>query len=114
MKPSVHAWTFESKYLRDFAVVEERHGLRLYPATAQLPALSCAINREFESGLTTRLANTDARADWWRKLCLWRVAGSFCEYLNGARPDHLHVQPYYTRELLTQIAVVQQITRSTA
>jgi len=114
MKPSVRAWPFESKYLRDFAVVEERrHGLRLFPATEQLPLLSSAINREFESGLTSRLASTDARGDMWRKLCLWKSANSFCQYLNSARPDHLHVQPYYTPELVTQVAVVQQVTRIT-
>jgi len=114
MKPSVRAWPFESKYLRDFAVVEERHnGLRLFPATDQLPLLSQAINREFEYGLTSRLAHTDSRADNWRKLCLWRAADSFCQYLNSSRPDHLHVQPYYTPELLTQVAIVQEVTRST-
>ena len=114
MKPSVRAWPFESKFLRDFAVVEERHnGLRLFPATDQLPLLSQAITREFEYGLTSRLAHTDGRADNWRKLCLWRAADSFCQYLNSARPDHLHVKPYYTPELLTHVAIVQQVTHTT-
>jgi hypothetical protein len=112
MKASVRAWPFESKYLRDFAVVEERHrDLRLFPATEQLPTLSRAINREFESGLTTRLAATDGRGDPWRKLQLWKAAEAFCDILNSARPDHLHVQPYYTPDKVSQIAIVQQITR---
>ncbi len=113
MKPSVRAWPFESKYLRDFAVVEERHnGLRLFPATEQLPLLSQAITREFEYGLTSRLAHTDSRADNWRKLQLRELAFAFTTIINAARPDHLHVQPYFTPDFVTQIAIVQHITES--
>src|SRR4051812_43638878 len=58
----VRHWPFESKYLRDFEVVEERRdGYRLFPHTEQLPLLSKAINHEFATGLTARLAKTDAR-----------------------------------------------------
>ena len=113
MKPSVRAWPFESKYLRDFAVVEERHnGLRLFPATDQLPLLSQAITREFEYGLTSRLAHTDGRADTWRKLQLRELALTFTTLVNAARPDHLHVQPYFTPDGVAQIAIVQHITES--
>ncbi|MCG3150303.1 MAG: hypothetical protein PCFJNLEI_03786 [Verrucomicrobiae bacterium] len=111
MKSPVRAWPFESKYLRDFAVVEERRGqLRLFPATEQLPLLSKAIDAEFKAGLTERLAHTDARANGFRKHQLAEIALFFCTVANRARPDHLHIQPYYTPDLLTQIAVVQQIT----
>jgi len=111
MKPTVRAWPFESKYLRDFAVVEERRGnLRLFPATEQLPLLSKAIDQEFHAGLTARLANTDARAADYRKYLLSECAFMFCSCLNRARPDHLNVQPYFTRDLITRVAVVQQVT----
>ena len=114
MKPSVRAWAFESKYLRDFAVVEERHnGLRLFPATEQLPLLAPAIEQEFRAGLTTRLAATDGRADPWRKLQLREAAMAFSNVVNAARPDHLHIRQYYPPDLVTQIAIVQQITEST-
>ena len=104
-------WPFESKYLRDFVVLEElQPGRRLFPRTDQLPLLSKAINREFMAGLTTRLAATDGRADPWRKLQLHTAAFAFSTFLNAARPDHLHVRPYYTPELVTQMAVVQHIT----
>ena len=113
MKPSVRAWPFESKYLHDFAVVEERHdGLCLFPATEQLPLLSQAITREFEYGLTSRLARTDGRADTWRKLQLREAAFTFTTILNAARPDHLHVQPYFTPDFVSQIAIVQHITKT--
>ena len=115
MKQSVRAWEFQSKYLRDFAVVEERHnGLCLFPATEQLPLLSRAIDEEFKAGLTTRLAATDGRGDSWRKLQLWKASTAFCSFLNSGRPDHLHVQPFYTPEFVTQIAVVQHITKAEA
>jgi len=110
----VRHWPFESKYLRDFEVVEERRdGYRLFPHTEQLPLLSKVINDEFQRGLTTRLAKTDARADEWRKLCLWNIAGSFCNFLGVARPDHLHVQPFLTPDRVARIALVQQISRTT-
>jgi len=112
MKSSVRAWPFESKYLRDFAVVEEHRGdLRFLPATEQLPLLSKAIDEEFYAGLTPRLAATDARGDVLRKILLKEAAEGFCTILNGARPDHLHVQPFYTREGVTQLSILQQITK---
>ena len=115
MKPSVRAWPFESKYLRDFAVVEEHHNqLRLFPATEQLPLLAHAIEQEFRAGLTTRLAATDGRADPWRKLQLWKAGSAFCNFLNSDRSDQLHVQPFYTPEFVTQIAVVQHISQAEA
>jgi len=113
MKPSIRAWPFESRFLLDYAVVEERHSyLRRFPATEQLPTLSKAINKEFEAGLTTRLATTNGRADHWRKLHLKDAVWTFCQVLNNARPDHLQVVPYYTPELVAQIALVQRITES--
>src|ERR1051326_1698760 len=79
MRGETRHWPFESKYLRDFEVVEEcRNGLRLFPHTDQLPLLSKAIHREFEWGLTSRLANADHRADHWRKLQLRGAALAFC------------------------------------
>lgn len=113
MRGETRHWPFESKYLRDFEVVEERrNGLRLFPHTDQLPLLSKAINREFEFGLTSRLVYADHRADHWRKLQLYEAVQVFCSIINAARPDRLHVSPYYTPELLTRIAVVQHITET--
>jgi len=113
MKQSVRAVAFKSKYLRDFSMVDERHGSRhLFPATEQLPALSRAIDEEFKAGLTSRLAATDGRADSWRKLQLWKSGTAFCQIINSERPDHLHIQPVYTPEFVTRIAVVQHITQS--
>lgn len=106
-------WPLESVYLRDFEVLEERqHGRRLFPHTEQLPALSRAVDLEFYGGLPGRLAATDARGDSFRKLQLRELARGFCSVLNAARPDHLHVQPYYTPELVAQIGVVQQVSES--
>lgn len=109
----IRHWPFASPYLRDFEVLEERReGRRLFPRTDQLPVLSKAINREFEQGLTTRLANTDERANTWRKLQLSEAVQGFCSIINAARPDHLHVCPYHTPTLLTRVAVVQHISET--
>ncbi len=111
----IHHWPFESKYLRDFEVLEERRdGLRLFPRTEQLPLLAKAIDAEFHAGLTTRLANTDERGDPWRKMQLREAALAYCTVVNAARSDHLHVHPFYTLAGVTQIALVQHITESTA
>lgn len=109
----IRHWPFASRYLRDFEVLEEhRDGQRFFPRTDQLPLLAKAIHREFEQGLTTRLANTDERADMWRKLQLQEAVRVFCTIINAARPDHLHVCPYYTPTLLARVAVVQHISQS--
>jgi hypothetical protein len=107
----IRHWPFASKKLENFEVIEERHKqYRLFPHTDQLPVLSEIINQEFAAGLTTRLAATDARADGYRKLQLSEAAFVFCTCLNGARSDHLHVQPFYTPDMIAQIAIIQQIT----
>ena len=48
---------FQSSYLQDFVILEERHGNRtLYPRTDQLPLLARALRLEFHSMLPHRIA----------------------------------------------------------
>jgi hypothetical protein len=105
---------FQSIYRPDFEVVEQRHGkTTYYPHTDQLPALHRAIDLEFRGGLPGKLARVDRRADDYYKLALRTAGQFFCPLIHGARADNLVLYPLYDRDLVTRIAIVQQITEQT-
>jgi hypothetical protein len=104
---------FQSIYRPDFEVVEQREGnRRLFPHTSQLPLLSRAINLEFYGPLPPRIARVDRRADGFHKIVLHTAAMMFCGAVNGARPDGLHLYFLPDADLVTKVAVVQQVTES--
>jgi hypothetical protein len=101
---------FESVFLDNYAVVEERQGNRsLYPHTEELPLISRAINLEFYGALPNRVASTDHRADGFRKYMLETAARHFCVTVNADRQDQLRLMPCYTPELVTKIGILQHI-----
>ena len=105
---------FQSIYRTNFEVVEERDGrFSLYPHHSQLPVLLRALNLEFYGALPGRLARADGRADGFHKLALKCAALLFCGCINGARKDALRLYALANGELVSKIAIVQQITEST-
>jgi hypothetical protein len=106
---------FISTYKPDFYVVKERRGTTtLYPHTDQLPILLRALTLEFRSGLSTALAKADERAGGFVKFALNLAALQFCGAVNAARPDNLRLFPYLGRDLITRVALVQQVTEPSA
>lgn len=104
---------FQSNYRPDFEVVEQRDGnRRLFPHTSQLPLLSRAINLEFYGPLPPRIARADHRADGSHKIMLHTAAMMFCNGINGARTDGLHLFSLPNTDLATKVTVVQQVTES--
>jgi len=104
--------TFQSSYKPEFEVVEQREGkLRLYPHTEQLPVLLRALNLEFYGRLPARLARLDARGSAFDKITLRNAALLFCAYVNASREDSLRLMALPDRDLVTRIALVQQITQ---
>jgi hypothetical protein len=100
-------------YLRDFNLVEERRGdVRLFPHTEQLPAIFKAIQNEFLTGLSARMANTDQRADDFRKFTLSFVVKCFCLQFNSIGEDTLLVLPYFSRDGVAGLSVAQHIQKS--
>lgn len=102
---------FQSHYRPDFELVEQREGnRRLFPHTEQLPLLLRAINFEFRQPLPARFARVDHRADGFHKIVLQTAAMLFCEGVNGARPDGLHLYSLPDENLVSRVTVVQQVT----
>jgi hypothetical protein len=105
---------FQSKYIKDYEVVEERQGkTTLYPHTEQLPKLLDALKKEFRDGLPDRLARADHRANGFTQYALNMAALQFCGHINAARPDGLRLFPFLGRDMITRIALVQQVTEPT-
>jgi hypothetical protein len=105
---------FQSIYRPDFEVVEQRKGnLTFYPHNEQLPILLRAINLEFYGALSPRLARADGRATAFDKIALKSAGLLFCNALNGARPDNLLTFSIPNFDLVTRIAIVQQIHETT-
>jgi hypothetical protein len=101
--------------MRHLDLVEERQGsTRLFPHTKQLPCLYNAIKHEFLSGISSRLARTDHRADPYRKFMLSHVMEGFCMLFNNGRANGLVAFPYFTRQGVAQLTIVQEISQSGA
>jgi hypothetical protein len=91
-------------------VVEERHGkVSLFPHTEQLPKLLRALNLEFYSALPDRIARVDKRADGFHKVMLKRAAMFYCGGFNRGRKDNLRLMAFQDADLVTKVALVQQI-----
>src|SRR5437899_2633435 len=106
---------FESIYRQDYEVVEQRQGnLSLYPHTEQLPVLSRALNLEFYGALPGRIARVDHRADAFHKIVLKTAALMFCNCINSSRSDHLRLFALFDQDLVSKVAIVQQITETTS
>lgn len=104
---------FQSIYRPEFEVVEQRLGnQRLYPHTDQLPLLLRALNLEFYGGLPGHIARTDKRADGFHKYLIRMAALLFCATFNRARADELRLFPLPDQDLVTKIAIVQQVSES--
>lgn len=105
---------FDSIYRADYEVVEQREGnTSLYPHTGQLPVLARAMDLEFHGALPPRIARVDARADGFHKILLAHSAMLFCGAVNGSRSDNLRLIHLPTPDLVTRVAVVQQLTTTT-
>ena len=95
-------------------MLEERQGkLRLYPHTAQLSLLLRALNLEFYGALPARVARTDQRGDGFHKIILKHAGLMFCSSINAARADQLRLYALHGPDLVTRVAIVQQITEDT-
>ncbi len=104
---------FGSIYKTDFEVVEQREGnCRRFPHTAQLPLLARAINLEFYAPLPARIARVDRRGSACDKIVLHSAATIFCALIHGARADGLHLFALADADLVTKVALVQQVTES--
>jgi len=105
---------FNSPYLPNFQVVEQRDGsISRFPHTDQLPKLLRALNHEFTTGLPAKLARVDHRANDYMKLQKHRAALMYCSYINQARRDGLRLRALLDRNLVARISIVQQITEHT-
>jgi hypothetical protein len=107
---STKHFTFDSYYLPDFDVVEEREGnISRFPHTDQLPKLYRALNFEFYCGLPHRLSGLDHRAEDHKKIQLRRAAVMFCLYFNRARKDSMRLHPAIGQDKVARISIVQRI-----
>jgi hypothetical protein len=106
---STKHFTFDSHYLPDFAVVEERGGnISRFPHTDQLPKLYRALNLEFYRGLPQRLSRLDHRAEDYRKIQLHCLVLMFCSYFNRERKDSIRLHPAIGQDKVARISIVQQ------
>ncbi|MBA4148167.1 MAG: hypothetical protein H0X66_08625 [Verrucomicrobia bacterium] len=104
---------FDSKYRPEFEVVEERRAnVTLYPHTAQLPQIHRALNTEFLNALPPRIARADHRAGGFDKLALKSSALIFCNAINAARSDNVRLFRITTKDMVSKVAIVQQMTES--
>jgi hypothetical protein len=102
---------FQSIYRENFEVVQERRGrLTLYPHSEQLPLLLRALNLEFYGALPDREARLDHRGDGFHKLVLHYAAMMFCQHFNRTRADQLRLFDLPDANLVSKVAIVQQIT----
>lgn len=105
---------FQSIYRPDFDVVEQRQGnLSFYPHTDQLALLLRALTLEFHGALPRRIARADKRTDDFRKIVLHLAALMFCTGANASRPDQLRLFRLLNPDLVSEVAIVQQITETT-
>lgn len=105
---------FQSSYLQDFVILEERQGKRtLYPRTDQLPLLARALRWEFLSMLPHRIARVDARSTGYHKIERSFAAEGFCRVINASRPDGLLLTPLLDEDGVDNPAIIQQITEET-
>lgn len=102
---------FDSIYRSNFEVVEQRDGkVSYYPHNAQLPILHRALTQEFRAALPPRIARVDHRGSAFDKIVLRESALMFCNIVNAARSDDVRLFFLPDRDLVTRLAVVQQIT----
>src|ERR1043166_4917897 len=86
-------------YLRNLDLVEEKQvNTRLFPHTSQLPRVYAAIQKEFVAGISSRMANTDYRADDLRKYERFLTVTLFCSQFSSMSKNALLVIPYYSRD----------------
>ncbi len=105
-------FSFNSKYLPNFHVVEQREGnLRKLPHTDQLPKLLEALKKEFRDGIPDKIARVDYRSNGFMKIQRFFAAMLFCSHLNRARQDNLRLFALTDRNLVTGISIVQHITQ---
>jgi len=101
---------FNSKYLQDFEVVEQREGnIGRFPHTEQLPKLLRALNLEFRAGLPDKIARVDHRAKDYMKIQRHQAVLMFCSFINRARQDNLRLRALLDRNLVARISIVQQV-----
>lgn len=101
---------FNSKYLQDFAVVEQWEGnVSKFPHSDQLPKLWRALNLEFNDGVPNKIARVDHRAKDHMKFYRHHAVLAFCLLINRERPDNVRIVPLVDRNLVSQLAIVQQI-----
>lgn len=102
---------FESDYRSDFYVLEERQGnSRLFPHTAQLPAILRAVHLEFYGGLPQRISRVDKRASDFDKIVLKHASLLYCNWINAARTDDLRLYSMLDENRVCRPTLVQQIT----
>lgn len=102
---------FNSRYLPNFQVVEERHGnVSKFPHTDQLPRLLDALNKEFRDGLPGKIERVKAIGSDYMKLAKCSATTAFCGIINEARKDDLRLFPIFDRDRVARISIVQQIT----
>lgn len=101
---------FDSRYLPDVAVVEQRVGnTSLFPRTDQLPKLLRALKFEFSTGLPHRLSGLDHRAHDYKKMQLYQAVLMFCTYFNKARQDNIRLHPVVDRDKVARVSIVQHM-----
>jgi hypothetical protein len=105
---------FQSHYREEFEVVEQKLGnTTLYPHTDQLPQLHRALNLEFLGPLPGHITRVDKRADGFHKIMLRRAALMFANVLNDARTDQVRLYVMPDADLVTRLAIAQQVTENT-
>lgn len=107
-------YRFDSQYLNNFIVVEERRGnLRFFPHTDQLPALHEALEKEFRAPLSQLISRVNNLSDDYWKITRKFAVSSFCHVFNSGRSDKLILFCLLDFNKLAQITIVQQITEHT-
>ncbi len=104
-----HHHQFNSKYLDDIHLVEERRDNETrFPHTDQLQKLLRALTHEFNSGLPQKIATVDHRATDFLKIQRAQAVILFCLYINRARKDRLRLFPIFDENLVSRISIVQR------
>lgn len=105
---------FNSKYLPNFQVVEQRDGnISRFPHTVQLPKLLRALNMEFSAGLPDKIVRVDHRASDLMKIQRHMAVLLFCSHINRARRDDLRLRALMDPNMVARVSIVQQITDHT-
>jgi len=111
---NIKHFKFNTKYLKDFVVVEERRGdISLFPHTGQLKVLHEALEKEFRAPLSRPISGVNAYSDDYWKIVRKLAVFAFCHLFNSGRSDKLCLFCLLDPNKVARITIVQKITEHT-